>query len=213
MRILKGIYAGLNKKKDVLLSLTLALALILIVSVSTTLAILMTQTDIVANQFTPGDVPITVSESFDGTTKNNVKVTNNGEAPAYVRAFVNITYVQTGASNRQHSTLPARADYNISWTMKDWVKGADGYHYYTKPVMPGQSTGVLFTGASLKAGKAPSGYTWSIDVIAQSIQADGYGTVTVNGAEVKKPPVLIEWGSAVTAVAADGSLTIEEWGS
>ena len=47
----------------------------------------------------------------------------------------------------------------------------NGYYYYTAPVAPHASTGVLIDLCTPVAGRAPEGYTLSVNVLASAIQS------------------------------------------
>ena len=53
-----------------------------------------------------------------------------------------------------------------------WVKNGD-FYYYTEVVAPGTETEVLFDSITVVEGKAPAGYTLHVELMSQSIQADG----------------------------------------
>ena len=70
-------------------------------------------------------------------------------------------------------------------------------------------TGILFTRCAPVAGKAPEGYQLSVEILAQSIQADGKGK---DGSGNDTSPVVLAWGAAtggsVESVDANGVLTV-----
>ena len=182
-------------------------ALILTVSVGGTVAYLITQSGEVTNTFSPATLPPTVVEDIDGAVKKEVSIKNSGDVPAYIRADVIVTWRNN--AGEVYGTAPVEnQDYSISIPGTDWVKGNDGYYYYTKPVTQGDSTAPLFTNAQLKTEtvKQPSDYKLSIEVISQTIQANGVDSDN-------KKPVLLVWGlssgGSVTAVdGISGNLTI-----
>lgn len=104
------------------------------------------------------------------------------------------------------------ADYT-SGTMeqvgKGWVSGLDGYYYYTQRVSCKEnqnSTQILFTGCKpcidQQTGRTPNqpeGYALSIEILSQSVQADGTDKAGI-------PAVTEAWGITVNA---DGTLKAE----
>lgn len=152
------------------LAALVALVLILGAVVGGTLAYLAARTDAIVNTFNPTKVDITVEENFNGTTKEDVKIKNNGDTEVYIRA----TYVVTwkDAAGNVYPTQPVEGtDYSISLNLSEgWVQYG-GYYYYTEPVAPGASTGVLITSCAPVSEKTPEGYFLSVDVLASAIQS------------------------------------------
>lgn len=174
------------KKTNKPAALAASLVLALVVAVGGTLAFLSTNTEDVVNTFTPASVPPEIHEKFDGKTKSEVKIENTGEVDAYIRAAVVITWVDD--EGNVYGELPKEGtDYSISWELDGWKKHGD-YYYYTEvvPATDGQNfTGVLIK--EIKQLKEKTGYELSVEILAQSIQADG---VTSDG----KKPVVDAWG-------------------
>lgn len=152
------------------LAALVALVLILGAVVGGTLAYLAARTDAIVNTFNPAKVGITVEEDFNGRTKEDVKIKNNGDTEVYIRA----TYVvmwKDAAENVYPEQPQQGVDYTISLNPKqDWFY-YNGYYYYTEPVAPGASTGVLITSCAPVSEKTPEGYFLSVDVLASAIQS------------------------------------------
>ena len=155
------------------LILAASLLLLITVVVSGTVAWITSNTDNVVNEFTLTSVPNEVVEKFDGNTKTEVKIKNTSvDVPAYIRASVVINWVNPDNPSEVAGEVPVeRTDYDITWTMKDWVKGSDGYYYYTKSVDPGDTTDELFTDCAPVANKTPAGYALSVEILGESVQA------------------------------------------
>lgn len=157
--------------------LMMALVIALGAFVGTTLAYLVTNTAAVANTFNPVKVSTDIEEpNWDHKVKNNVTVKNTGDISAYIRAAVVITW-QDDAGHVHPDTPVAGTDYNITWTKDGWVE-KDGFYYYTSPVAPNQSTGVLLTGCKPVEGKAPTGYHLSVEILSSAIQSEPKSVVT-----------------------------------
>lgn len=159
-----------NHKPTLLL---LTLVLILGAMVGTTLAYLFTNTDGLVNTFTPANVTVDIDEpgwEDGGKVKNNVTVKNTGDVEAYIRAAVVVTWQD--ADGNVYPTAPVEVtDYTVSWTMDGWVKYG-GFYYYTSPVAPSKSTGVLLTDCKVKDGATPpDGYHLSVEILASAIQS------------------------------------------
>lgn len=167
------------------------IALLTIVA-GTTIAYLYTNTPSITNTFTPTKVTTTIVEDDPSETKNNVKVTNTGDIDAYIRATVIVTWKD--ANGNVYATAPVEGtDYTVTWMPNDdkgyaskWVKGSDGYYYYTEVVKPGDSTGVLLTDCKpTTTSTAPEGYHLSVEILASAIQAEPSDAVTT------------AWGTAI----------------
>ena len=173
----KGKHAkhNLSKRPGLLLA---SLLLIFTVTTIGTVAFLVAEANTVENTFTAGTVPNQVVEKINGTEKNNVAIKNMGTVDAYVRALVVASWVKVDDqgvhTGEIYGTMPVEGtDYTISWTKNGWVKGADGFYYYTQPVGPKGVTGELFTKCNAVENAAPAGYTLSVEILGQTIQADG----------------------------------------
>lgn len=138
--------------------------------VGSSLAWLMDSTTEVKNEFIPGDVTPEVTEGFDGEVKSDVKIQNNGNVPAYIRAKLVFTW--QNEAGEVLGVAPTVGDYTITWTKAGWEDGSDGYYYYTTPVAPGQFTGVLATDIKQNTPNPAEGYTLHVEVLAESIQAE-----------------------------------------
>lgn len=167
----------ISKKAIVLL---LSLSLLLTAALSTTLAYLVSNPVSVVNSFTPARVDSSVVETISGATKNDVKIQNDGDIPAYIRAKVVFTWQKT--ENGETYILPAgNGDYSINWKKTNWTDGKDGFYYYNQQVPAGETTDVLFTECSPVA-KAPEGYSFCVEIICDAIQADGMGATSAENA-------------------------------
>lgn len=152
------------------LAALVALVLIIGAVVGGTLAYLAARTDAIVNTFNPAKVDITVEENFNGSTKKDVKIKNNGDTEVYIRATYVVTWKDAAENVYPEQPQPG-VDYTISLNPKqDWFC-YNGYYYYTAPVAPHASTGVLIDLCTPVAGRAPEGYTLSVNVLASAIQS------------------------------------------
>ena len=160
------------------LAALVALVLIIGAVVGGTLAYLAARTDAIVNTFNPTKVDITVEENFNGTTKEDVKIKNNGDTEVYIRATYVVTW-KDATGKEVYPTQPVEGtDYSIALNLSEgWVQYG-GYYYYTEPVAPDASTGVLITSCAPVAGRAPEGYFLSVDVLASAIQSTPAKAVT-----------------------------------
>lgn len=178
---------GSGKKALILM---VSLVAILAVSVGGVLAWLATSSKDVTNTFVPGDTKIEIEEKFDGKTKENVYVINKGNIPVYIRANLVFTWKDSAGNIIER---PAGATLTVDYGNGDWVKGSDGFWYYTKPVAAdGGKTTNLIDRATIKFPEG-KGYKMDLEVMAQSIQAE------------PKDAVEGAWGVTVNS---DGSLTV-----
>ena len=152
------------------LAALVALVLIIGAVVGGTLAYLAARTDAIVNTFNPAKVDITVDENFNGKTKENVKITNTGDTEVYIRATYVVTWKDAAENVYPEQPQPGD-DYTIGLNPDGGWYHFNGYYYYTDPVAPRASTGVLIDACKPVAGRAPEGYTLSVDVLASAIQS------------------------------------------
>lgn len=170
------------KKSAVLL---IAMALIVTVGVGSTIAFLIDTSSEVKNTFLPSKVTCEVVEDpFNGKEKTNVSIKNTsdtGDVDAYIRAAVVVTWKDDTTNRNVYGKQPVEnTDYTIQYNLTNgWVKGTDGYYYWTSPVKSEReaanncTTGVLIETCKLKDGVTPpSGYHLSVEIVAEAIQAE-----------------------------------------
>ncbi|MBQ2888511.1 MAG: hypothetical protein IJE29_06305 [Firmicutes bacterium] len=191
--------SGWMKSKALLASLLLVVG----VTVGGTLAYIVAGSGPVENEFTPSKVTTAVVESFDGTTKSDVKIRNTGDTTAYIRAAVVVTW-QNEDGNVYGQKPVEKTDYDIEWNLNNgWKKAADGFYYWTSPVKSDDEdaqncyTGVLIESCEPNDNNtAPKGYSLAVEIIGSGIQS------------VPTSVVAAEWSSGVSSVADDGALNI-----
>lgn len=171
------------------LGLICLLLVLLPATVHGTLAYLHAGTH-VENTFTIAEMRLEVKETFDGTTKKDVKVENTGDAPAYLRAALAIYWKDEKGAILSDTPVEG-TDYTLAMGSSGWIEGADGFWYYPEPVEPAASTTALIGECKLLAS-GEDGRTLCVDVLTQAVQAS--------------PTAAVEelWGATV---AADGVLT------
>ena len=169
-----------------------SLVAILAVSVGGVLAWLATSSKDVTNTFAPGNTEIEIEEKFENNVKSDVKIINKGNIPVYIRANLVFTWKDSAGNIIER---PADATLTVDYGNGDWVKGSDGFWYYTKPVAAaadGGKTTNLIDRATIKFPEG-KGYKMDLEVMAQSIQAE------------PKDAVEGAWGVTVNS---DGSLKV-----
>lgn len=162
--------------------------------------------DSLTNAFEIGTVDPVIEETFnpqpsgDGNVvKENVFVKNQGKADIYVRARVNVYWIDS-AGNQLWEEPQADTDYTVSYpNPMEWVTGSDGYYFWTNKIACGGSTEHLIDSISQNDGQiqadGAAGRKLVVDIDIQGIQAgpadavseawgvsvDEDGTLNVNG--------------------------------
>lgn len=142
------------------LLLLASLVLLLALAVGGTEAWLNSSSGPVTNTMIPGQVPITINETFNGTTKSGVSVTNTGNIDAYIRVAI-----VANAVDKDGNIIAGKAP---SYTVNEekWQKLEDGYYYYKGAVAPNGTTEALFSGLVTVTGG-------ELNILAESIQVLG----------------------------------------
>lgn len=143
---------------------------ILTAAVGGTMAWLSTHTDSLTNTFEPAKVTCKVDEDFTdkvSTEKKNVRIQNTGTTDAYIRAMI----VANWCTADRKVVATAKPDYE-GLLGTGWVKGSDGFYYYTKPVASQGFTGYLFTSCKPNDAEKPEGADHlEVNIICQAIQS------------------------------------------
>lgn len=179
----------MESRKRIKLSTVLVIvaALALVTAIGGTMAWLTTHSEGLTNTFTPADIKGTIVEDFsDKTTKKDVKIQNDSDVPVYVRVALVPTWTKVETIENETKYVPVAEPVGNDDVIIDtkgwksfvpaadsnWVKGTDGYYYYTTPVAAGATTNPLFAEATVKAGQTPAGCTMNLQVLLQMIQAE-----------------------------------------
>ena len=167
----------LQSKQSLAIKLVICLILLLMISVGGTIAFVVTHTSEIRNTFTESVVKCEVDETFKDNVKSNVSIKNTGDTTAYIRAFVNVTWMNE--SGQVASVSPKSTDYMIEYSTSGWLKGSDGYYYYSLPVQPNNKTAVLINSCRLlETASAPDGYYLSVEIVCSSIQSTPVSVVS-----------------------------------
>ena len=191
----------MKMKKSI--ALLVSLILVLTVTIGCSLAFLIATSGPVQNIFNPSKVTTSVDEEFKDNVKTNVSIKNTGDTTAYIRAEVVVTW-QDGNGN-VYGTVPVKGtDYEIVYNLGDpanpeekWILGSDGFYYWTSPVAPDATTGVLITEAKPLEAAPADGYTLCIEILGSGIQSVPTSVVTS------------EWSTGVSSVSGT-TLQIKE---
>ena len=159
-----------NKRKATVLLSSLALILALFVGVTT--AFLIAKDGSVTNTFKSSHVACQVNEeSFNGTTKTNVTISNTGDTEAYIRAAIVVTWKDAENGNVYGAMPVLGTDYTMEMNLSNWIEGSDGYYYYKKAVQPGDKTDVLIVKCTAVQDNVPAGYGLNVEILSSAIQS------------------------------------------
>lgn len=163
----------------------IALAVLLAAIAALVIAAYVRRPGKVTNEFTPAvsDNP-TVEETFDGTLKEDVYFQMPAVGyPVYVRAAILVTWKdENGIVYFENPVSGTDYDLTLKLTNDEeetvWEKitnseGAD-YYYYVDPVASGGTTSVLIKSCEQLREAPADGYTLSVEIIVQTVQAIGY---------------------------------------
>lgn len=162
--------------------LFIAVVMLIGAVVGSTVAFLVTKTAPVENKFTYASVSCTVSESFNGTTKEKVQIQNTGTTDAYIRATYVVSWLNKDGSIAPvpQETTPDGYILSISENQNNaWTKGTDGYFYYLTPVAPGGLTDGSLVNCTVTypQGVEPE-YILSVEILATAVQSTPANAVT-----------------------------------
>lgn len=160
-----------KEQRKISKSIALLVVLISIISVTagSTSAFLVTRTDSVKNTFDYSNVACEVIEEFKNDVKSDVKVQNTGDTESYIRAAIIVTW-KDPQGNVCARAPKENVDYKMELNTTDWLKGDDGFYYYTKPVLPEATTINLINHCRVD-GSGLEGYGLSVEILASAIQS------------------------------------------
>lgn len=148
-------------------------------AISGSLAWLISAPGPVVNEFIPGEVTIQVDETFNGTTKQNVRIKNTGNVPAYIRVALVPAWVDDeGNIAAKPASLELNDDCDITWGdnfNQFWFEGTDGFYYCKTVIEPDESTPILIKSCTVKDGEHK--YDFELQVIASAVQSLPTSTV------------------------------------
>ena len=173
--------------KRTLKTMLLVLLPILVLLCGTTFALMFRKTEPMDNQFDAARVTCAVAESFDGTKKDSIAVTNTGNIEAYLRLRLVSYWVDSkGNIVSKPSQMPA---ISVSG---GWVSDTENTYYYSLPVAPQGTTPNLLDGEITL--KQEDGYFQVVEVFADAIQSkpqtavtESWG-VTLSGSSITAAP-------------------------
>lgn len=149
--------------------LFIAVVMLIGAVVGSTVAFLVTETDPVENKFSYASISTNIKENFDGETKKDVQVVNNGDTAAYIRATYVINWLDKGRNIV--SSVPGDYNYQLELNIgNNWIPGTDGFYYYKEAVAPGASTAGSLLNCKAVYPANPE-YTLSVEILATAIQS------------------------------------------
>ncbi len=178
---------GLFKRTNKTLLLVVAALLLVVASIGGTLAWLTSTPGALMNTFELGKVPISINETFDKATKSEVTVENTGNVPAYIRvALVPVWRDKDGNGTGLYADL-SQCNYalNLGTESDQWTYNpTDNYYYYNSSIDAEDETENLIVSLTVKddLDTVYSGKHFELQVLAQSIQAEGMGVSTAKAA-------------------------------
>jgi len=184
-----------NNKRIVMMA---SIILVFAVAISGTIAWLFTQTNEVVNTFKPASAPNIIEEKppeINDNIKEDVyiRVPSITEDPKSIPVYIRAKYIVTWQNG--NNVLPDKPVEGTHYTLErvtngKWKELGD-YFYYTEVINPGESTDNFINKVKVKAKAPVDGYTLNVEILSQSIQADGE-----NSAGEK--PVQLAWGVTIT---------------
>lgn len=157
--------------------LIVSLALVFIAAVGIVSAYILLSTDQIVNTLTPVKNEIEVVEQLT-QVKKDVSIKNSCDYTAYIRAKIVVSWVELDSNGQPTGNVsgikPALGrDYSLYMGSDKWIKGEEGFYYYTLAVPSNRNTETLIDEAVLlETAKTPADYKLSIDILASSIQAE-----------------------------------------
>lgn len=160
------------KSKTKLITTLVSFLMIGAAAISSTVAFLYTSDDAITNVFIPSQVKTEVVEDIENqpNVKEDVKIKNTGDTAAWIRAAVVVTW-QDAAGNVYGQMPVAGQDYTVWTPGTNWVKGSDGFYYYTKPVPANQATpNALIESIKPIVASPADGYYLTVEILGSGIQ-------------------------------------------
>ena len=128
-----------NNAKTRFIIFIIASVLLLFAGFVPSLAKMVAKTPPVTNNFEPGKIVIQAQTDGEYTTALN---TTQSDVSAYIRVAIVVNYQDYNDNSIYHEGAVEGVDYTVL-PANNWIKGSDGFYYYTKPVAIGESTTVL----------------------------------------------------------------------
>lgn len=149
----------------------LAFVMLLSIAVGVTVAYLIDSSHALVNTFTPTSVNVEITDTVNGSVKDNVVIKNTGTTNAYIRARIVGNWVSDNNNGKVVQAWNPEGDGTfVGLPGTGWVKNGD-YYYYTSPVAPEGTTAPLFT--SYTVTNTVQDAHLVMDILVQAIQSEG----------------------------------------
>ena len=172
-----------------------AVALLLALAVGGTVAYIAATDSSIANQFLPAKVACEVVTKTDanGDVKE-ISVKNTGNIDAFIRAAIVVNWMD-GDGNVRGTAPVEGTDYALTVNTGSWIPVGDFYYYDQSVPEKTPIEEALVASYGLMTGvTAPDGYTLTVEVVAEAIQAEGVRKIVNDqGVEVDVPAVVDAW--------------------
>jgi len=163
----------MKKTKIKAISLMICLLMVVGVVVGGTVAYLKAESDEVDNTFTPSEVTTDVVEDTDSFENEGIKkdvvIKNTGDTDAFIRAAIVVTWQDK--QGNVYGQKPAEGDYTIDMGDEGWVKGSDGFWYYTSVVPANGSTKNLIDTVTCTGTAPDTNYKLCVEILGSGIQS------------------------------------------
>lgn len=147
------------------LAILACLTLLLTGFVGSSLAWLVSAPDPVTNTFEYAKVACSVHEEFDGNVKTDVKIYNDGNTSAYIRAKIVATW-----QDADGNVYPEAPVINPEINSNDWKQDGEYYYCNTKVAAKTSTPVLIYSCANVPAPE--EGYALHVEILADAIQAE-----------------------------------------
>lgn len=159
---------------------------------------------------TADKIDVLVEDDVEQFNKNNLAITNTGTTVEYIRALLIGAYCETDKTQSKQTADKGAIVYrwdpddtNLGtfegYPGDDWVKGSDGFWYYTKPVDPEDATSQLFEAYHAYFMPPVGDSHLEINIAAQAVAYDK-----------DKSAVIEAWGVDEITLENNASKTIKD---
>ena len=179
---------NLKHSKFLLFVASFFIVFLLIVTSKATFSSL-TDSDNKKNDFRLGDLKVKINEEFTPPAKfvpeqeytKKVTLANTSEQPIFIRVLTS-PMLSKKDSDGTTTLLPATTNgtspiLTIDYDTTNWIDGQDGYFYYKKKLLKGQTTPYLFTKVKMNQANITEKYddvTLTFDLKVEAINCTEY---------------------------------------
>ncbi|MCL1895351.1 MAG: hypothetical protein FWG03_02255 [Clostridiales bacterium] len=112
-----------------------------------------------------------------------VSFTNTGTSAVFLRVAFAECWEDGGVWLQDDGTLCIKG-WTPAWTT-DWIDGGDGWHYYTKVLPAGGSTGDILSSVTFSAGLPPEYLesVYTLDFVAEAVQLSNEAVVNMGATQ------------------------------